>query len=306
LDLLAILGPIFLVIGAGFAAVRSGYMAAAGIRPLSEVVIKVALPALMISSFARNPLAEIVRPEFVAGYGLGSLAAFGLGLVLFRRGFGLTLEQSAALGMGMATSNSGFVGYPVAHGLIGPEAAGLILAQCMIVENLLMLPLGSSLRGGGGTWATLRTTLAGMLRSPIVIAIAVGLAISATRTVLPAEVLGALDLLKQIAAPLALFVLGATLAALPLGGVMGPVAVVTAGKLALHPALVFGAMWLFGASPALTAAATLFAAMPMLSIFPIIAQRARIEGLAATALVAATASSFVTLVLVTGWLDLAG
>ena len=64
-------------------------------------------------------------------------------------------------------------------------------------------------------------------------------------------------------------------------------------------------MRLFGASPALTAAATLFAAMPMLSIFPIIAQRARIEGLAATALVAATASSFVTLVLVTGWLGLA-
>lgn len=304
MDLLAIIGPIFLVIGAGFAAVRSGYVPAPSIRPLSEVVIKVALPALMISSFARNPLSEIVRPEFVTGYALGSLAAFGLGLVIFRRGFGLSLDQAAAVGMGMATSNSGFMGYPVAQGLIGPEAAGLILAQCMIVENLLMLPLGSSLRGGGGTLATLRATLGGMLRSPIVIALGVGLALSATRTPLPPEVLSTLDLLSRIAAPLALFVLGGTLAALPLGGMMGPVALVAAGKLALHPALVFAAMRLVGGAPALTTAATLFAAMPMLSIFPIIAQRARVEGLAATALVGATALSFVTLVFVTGWLGM--
>lgn len=304
MDLLPIIGPIFLVIAAGFAAVRSGYVPAASIRPLSDIVIKVALPALMISSFARNSLAEIVRPDFVLGYAAGSLATFALAVAAFRRGFRMSLEQSAVMGLGIAASNSGFMGYPVAQGLIGTEAAGLILAQCMIVENLLLLPLGTSLRGNGGTWATMRATLAGMLRSPIVIAIVIGLTLSATRIPLPAEVLGALGLLTQIAAPLALFVLGASLATLPLGGVLAPVAAVTAGKLLLHPALVFAALMLVGADPALVAAGTLFAAMPMMSIFPILAQRSRVEGQAATALVAATGFSFVTLVVVTQWLGL--
>lgn len=306
MDLLAIIGPIFLVIGAGFVAVRTGYVPAPALRPLAEFVIRVALPALIIASFVRTPLAAIIRPDYVAGYALGSLATFGVAILVARRGFGMALDRAAVLALGMAASNSGFMGYPVAEGLFGAQVAGLFLAQCMIVENLLLLPLGTSLQGGGSVWSTLRGTLAGMVRNPIVIALAAGLALSAARVRLPGEVLGALDLLRQISAPLALFVLGGTLAALPLGGMLRPVAVVTAGKLVLHPALVFAAMTLVGADPGLRAAATLFAAMPMLTIFPILAQRAGAQGLAAAALVAATALSFVTLAFVTGWLGLAG
>ena len=306
MDLLSINGPIFLVIGAGFLAVRTGYVPAGGLRTLGDVVIRVALPALILASFVRSPLAEIIRPDYVAGYALGSLAAFALALLVSRRGFGLPLDRAAVLGLGVAASNSGFMGYPVAQGIFGAPAAGLFLAQCMIVENLLILPLGTSLQGGGTAGSILRATVAGMVRNPIVIALIAGLALSAARVPLPGEVLGALDLLRQISAPLALFVLGGTLAALPLGGMVGPALAVTAGKLVLHPLLVFGAMTLVGADPGLRAAATLFAAMPMLTIFPILAQRTRAEGLAAAALVAATALSFVTLGFATRWLGLAG
>lgn len=306
MDLLAINGPIFLVIGAGFAAVRAGYVPAVGLRVLGDFVIRVALPALILASFARTPLAQIIRPGYVAGYALGSLGTFALAILVGRQGFGLPLDRAAVLGLGMAASNSGFMGYPVAQGIFGAEPAGLFLAQCMIVENLLILPLGTSLQGGGGAWSTLRATVAGMIRNPIVIALAAGLVLSAARVRLPGEVLGALDLLRQVSAPLALFVLGGTLAALPLGGMLGPALGVTAGKLVLHPVLVFAAMTLVGADPGLRAAATLFAAMPMLTIFPLLAQRTGAAALAAAALVAATALSFLTLGLATRWLGLAG
>ena len=77
---MSINGPIFLVIGAGFLAVRTGYVPAAGLRTLGDFVIRVALPALILASFVRSPLAEIIRPDYVAGYALGSLAAFALAM----------------------------------------------------------------------------------------------------------------------------------------------------------------------------------------------------------------------------------
>ena len=70
------------------------------------------------------------------------------------------------------------------------------------------------------------------------------------------------------------------------------------GKLVLHPLAVFGALALLPPLPAdLRTCAVLFAAMPMLSVYPVLAQRYGQEKLCAAVLLAATASSFVTITL---------
>ena len=67
-------------------------------------------------------------------------------------------------------------------------------------------------------------------------------------------------------------------------------------------------MWLMPpATPELRAAALLFAAMPMMSIYPMLAQRYGHERLSAAALLAATVASFFTISLLiallpAGWL----
>ena len=69
-----------------------------------------------------------------------------------------------------------------------------------------------------------------------------------------------------------------------------------AGKLLLHPLLVylaFLALPLDGAG--LQTAAVLNACMPMMSIYPILAQKYGQEGLCAAALVATTVTSFFTI-----------
>jgi len=81
-------------------------------------------------------------------------------------------------------------------------------------------------------------------------------------------------------------------------GMRSQVALITVGKLLLHPAAVWAAVLLLPMMglPALTgelrAAAVLSAAMPMLGIFPLLAQRHGHEGFAAAALLAATVLSF--------------
>ncbi|MFV0429054.1 MAG: hypothetical protein ACK5KO_06480, partial [Arachnia sp.] len=89
-----------------------------------------------------------------------------------------------------------------------------------------------------------------------------------------------------------------TLAALPPGGIRADVVPVIAGKLLLHPLAVWlglglmAALGLGVADPELAAAAVIMAAMPVMSIYPILAQRYGEDRTAALAMFAMTALSF--------------
>ena len=71
---------------------------------------------------------------------------------------------------------------------------------------------------------------------------------------------------------------------------------VSLGKLLLHPLSVFAMLWLLPpVAPELRAAAILYASMPMLSIYPILAQKYHEEGFCAVTLLVTIAVSFVTI-----------
>ena len=92
---------------------------------------------------------------------------------------------------------------------------------------------------------------------------------------------------------MALFYIGGTLAGLKVKIAAGDIGLIVAGKLLLHPLVVylaFLALPLDGAG--LQTAAVLNACMPMMSIYPILAQKYGQEGLCAAALVATTVTSF--------------
>jgi predicted permease len=75
----------------------------------------------------------------------------------------------------------------------------------------------------------------------------------------------------------------------------GDVVEVAIGKLLLHPLAVFGMLWLLApVDEHLRMAALIFASLPMLSIYPILAQRYHHEGFCAAALLVATLLSFLT------------
>jgi predicted permease len=91
----------------------------------------------------------------------------------------------------------------------------------------------------------------------------------------------------------ALFVIGGSLVGLKLAGVRRDLAWVAMGKLILHPLAVFTLLWLLPPiAPELRIAAVLFAAMPMLSIYPVVAQKYGLEGFTAAALLVTTIASF--------------
>ncbi len=296
LAVLSITAPIFILIGLGFFSARIGLVNREQARGMGAFVIHFALPALVFKALAERSLGEVLNWPYLGAYALASLSLFGFGLLLARRWRGQSLSQSAILAMGMSVSNSGFIGYPIAVMVIGPTA-GLAMALGMLVENLLMVPLALALAEAGqqqGRGLTvLRETVRRLLRNPLIIAIVLGLAMSLSGLRLPLVPARVVEMLAAASAPVALFVIGATLYGMKIGGMAADLAQTAIGKLILHPLLVFAALSLVpDIDPLLMVAGLLFASAPMMSVFPILGQRFGLEERCAAALVGCTVLAF--------------
>ena len=296
LAVLSITAPIFILIGLGFFSARIALVNRDQVRGMGTFVIYFALPSLVFKALAERSLSEVLNGPYLAAYAMASLSLFGIGLLLARRWRGLGLSSSAILAMGMAVPNSGFVGYPIAVMVIGPTAA-LAMALGMLVENLLMIPLALAIaeagRQGGQGWTVVRETALRLLRNPLIIAIVLGLGMSLLELRLPVVPARVIEMLAAASAPVALFVIGATLNGMKAGGMAADLAQTSIGKLILHPLLMFAALSLVpGIDPLLMVAGVLFASAPMLSVFPILGQRFGLEERCAAALVGCTVLAF--------------
>ncbi|TRO43334.1 AEC family transporter [Pseudomonas sp. ALS1279] len=296
LAVLSITAPIFILIGLGFFSARIALVNRDQVRGMGTFVIYFALPSLVFKALAERSLSEVLNGPYLAAYAMASLSLFGIGLLLARRWRGLGLSSSAILAMGMAVPNSGFVGYPIAVMVIGPTAA-LAMALGMLVENLLMIPLALAIaeagRQDGQGWTVVRETALRLLRNPLIIAIVLGLGMSLLELRLPVVPARVIEMLAAASAPVALFVIGATLNGMKAGGMAADLAQTSIGKLILHPLLMFAALSLVpGVDPLLMVAGVLFASAPMLSVFPILGQRFGLEERCAAALVGCTVLAF--------------
>jgi malonate transporter and related proteins len=305
LDILAITGPIYLCIAAGYASVRWNLFSKADMRVFGRFVIQIALPALLFNALASRPLAEVFHGGYLLAYAVGSLFML-LGSLFYawrvqRKG----LTESAYVAMGMSCTNSGFVGYPVMLLTFGP-LAGVILALNMIIENLLKLPLLFSVADAGQASGQgrppmgeiLKKALLPLLRNPMILAIMAGFTLALLGLQLPSVFQRTVTLFSTASGGLALFIIGGSLVGLEVRGLRRQVAQIALGKLLLHPLAVLAATLLLPllglpfVEGDLRTAAVLSAAMPMLGIYSLLAQRHGFEGFTAAAQLATTALSF--------------
>jgi malonate transporter and related proteins len=301
LQTLAITGPIYLVIALGFMAGHFGVFSKADIRVLGTYVAKFALPALIFTALSQRPVNDILNPRYVLDYAVGSLTVL---LIAFAWGWwrqGKSFTLSALCGLGMSSSNSGFVGLPIAVQVVGPASATVALAMCMVVENLLIIPLtlvmADSGHAGDGKWyRILMRSLAQLAKNPIILAIVAGFGVALLAIPISGPLASTINMLALSSAAVSLFAIGGSLVGLQVKGLRRDVSAIALGKLLLHPLAVGLMVWLVPpADAALRTAAVVFAGVPMLSIYPILAQKYGFEGFCAAALLLATVLSFVTI-----------
>jgi malonate transporter and related proteins len=209
--------------------------------------------------------------------------------------------DNAFFGMGVSMSNSGYIGYGLVSQILGADAL-VAVAMTILTEVLVIMPLTLVLaeihrdRGQRGLGRTVGKVLLTVARNPILVGIAAGFLCSGLGYQVPAMLGRTIDMLAGSAAAVALFAIGGGLAGQRLHEGLGAAVAIAAGKLLIHPAAVFAMLALVPTfDPTLTQAALILAGLPMVTLFPLLAQRYGKGDLCSSALLVTTALSFVTL-----------
>ncbi|MEW6072045.1 MAG: AEC family transporter [Planctomycetota bacterium] len=294
--------PVFLVIGVGYGLRRGRFFGPEAEALLSRFVFYVPTPALLFRSVATVPLRETVRPV-----ALGAIVAVTvlLAFAVYAGAARLSPARRGVVAQGAHRSNMVFVGLPViinAHGAEAVAPAAVLIGCMVVVYNLLgvvVLVLPHH-RQGDGFGALRRRTLLEFLRNPLILASGVGLLFSGWGLALPVAVDRSLDLVGEIAMPLALIAVGVGLDFGRLRAELLVAALVGALKLVVYPALVFAALYATGSRDTYLAMAVLVLASPTAVVSYVMAQEMKGDAaLAASIVIGTTLASLVTLA---GWL----
>lgn len=208
-DLLALIAPIFALIGVGAGARYAGWLKPEADASLMKLVVNVLYPALIFRSVLGNEALADPRNVFwppVFGFAMmagGILGAFWVGQKMgLSRGHGLrTFAFSAGI------YNYGYIPIPLIESLFGEENIGVLLVHNVGCEVAvwtvgIMVVSGVSLREG---WRNLIT-------GPLIalVAAAVGNVAGLDR-VMPETVDRVIELAADCAVPMGLIAIGATM-----------------------------------------------------------------------------------------------
>lgn len=298
--------PFFALIGLGYWAGRTRFFTEEATAYLTKFVFYFALSAMIFRFAANLELAQVWDGRLVAAYLWGTAFVYGIAtLVGFLRG--LDVQTNAVEAQCAVIGNAGFLGLPMLALLFGPQAIGpvmLVLATDLIVFSSLIVILITVGRDGRMSPAIFKTIGIGLVKNPMIVAMALGLTWSGFQIPIPDPMNDFLSILGGAATPGALFAIGASLASKSAERIQ------IAGwlsfcKLVLHPAFVaFSAIFLFGVEPFGAAMIIACAAMPVAGNIYMLAQH---YGVApqrvSAAILVSTALSIATLTAVIAWVS---
>ncbi|MBY6091905.1 AEC family transporter [Pseudooceanicola sp. 502str34] len=299
IDILLLIVPLYALIVLGFGIVKTNYFPGEHMGAVSQFVVRVSLPVLIFSAVVKGASGGGMSPVFILAYAIGSLISMAVLFTVMRLWLKQPPNQAMIMTLGAAVSNTSFLGIPISSAVFG-DAAAPVVASILIVENLVVLPVAlivsDYLHSHGSGFAAAAAQIGkGLATNPLVIALASGLLVVALGVRIPTPLQTSIDMLASVAPGAALVIVGGTIAMYEVHGVWRRVSVLTLVKLVVHPAAAALMLGLLpGIDPEMRRIGIVFAALPMLTIFPILARRHGAEMPAASAVVVATALSFIT------------
>jgi len=267
--------PFFAVVGLGLVAGRRGMIDTAGVKSLNIFIFYFAMPALVVRALGQQPIGTLIDPAFFLGWGLAGLVIFAAAALLARLVFSSPLGEMAIFGQAASVGNIGFLALPLIIAAFGEAGAGPV-AQALVIDLVVMIPLSIALleasRGAESHRAAIRQIAIGVVANPFLVAIALGLAVSAAGFGLPGPLDRFLAFLGAAAGPAALFSLGVSLSGRRIEGDITAIGIMTLLKLVAHPLAVFAGLTLAGVPSTALAIGVVVASMPIAGNVFVIAQ----------------------------------
>ena len=299
---IASLTPVFLLIALGVLAGRLNWIRESAVRDLSNLVFFLLIPALLFRTMSAVHVEALDLRPLAAYFPAALLLLF---VMIAWRGFN---RASIVMALGGVFSNLVMIGITLVELAYG-KGALVTLLTLVSVHALILLTVGSVLlelavareaREGGGrvphVLETAWTAFKGALIHPIPLPILSGLLFAQTGWQLPVVLDRPLQLLGSAFGPMALVLVGVTLARTPLSGHLRQALWITWSKNLLMPLMVGFSAWAWGITGLPLTVMVVAAALPMGANMFLFAQRYEVaQGLTTAAMGLSTLLGLFTL-----------
>ena len=338
LSVLHVTLPVFALVLCGWIAARRRILSPEAASGINAFVFMFALPAMMYRAASTQSPGQLADLRFLAAFAIAALLMLFGSRWLAPKAAAPNPQQRTGVAFAATHGNVGYMGLPLTAQLGDPSLmpamvmALLVDILMVIVITILLFEWGrqtrASVQGASGqsssgqaaagqsvagqgsqatnpvsgpsdsTGARLRQVLIGLLRTPMILGLVVGVVVSAGWIPVPDTAESFIGLLAQAAGPCALFAIGASLGErkieldAPTGGLV-------ALKLLIHPLLVAALMWILQVDWRLAAVGIMAAGLPTASNVFILSQRYGVNvrpigaALALGTLLAAASVSFI-------------
>ena len=244
--LLDVIIPVFLIIGFGYCAVWTKLFSEETIDGLMKFTQNFAIPVLLFDAIAKVDLFNVFDLSLFLSFYLGATAGFLIGFLGSRYLFGRPIEDSVAIGFCCLFSNTVMLGLPITERAYGTDALQYNFAIvsihapfCYFLGITVMELVKSSEKS---IKKNVFVILKAMFSNALVVGIVLGFIVNILGLSIADTIQASIDMITAVALPAALFGMGGILYQYRPEGDAGPILMVCAVSLIIHPLIV----WLTG------------------------------------------------------------
>ncbi|MCG6888926.1 MAG: AEC family transporter [Gammaproteobacteria bacterium] len=305
-EIFDIVAPVFIVVAAGYAAVKGRIFTDEHVDQLMRFAIQFAIPCLLFRATSTIDLAVAFDWRLLLSYYAAAIGSFALAYLIVRKLFKRRPGEAVGIAFGALFSNLVLLGLPISERAWGVE--GMAPSFALVSLNapicyLVGITTMELLRADGrSALDTSRVVVNAIFRNSLMIGIALGFLVNFSGLTLPIPLIGAIDLLARASLPVALFALGGLLTRYRLSRSLGEAGVISLLSLIIQPALTWLLAWQLQLPDATTRSIVLMsAAAPGLNAYLFAAMYNRGQDSAASSVLLSTLLSVFT---ISGWLIL--
>ncbi|MEO1563254.1 MAG: AEC family transporter, partial [Pseudomonadota bacterium] len=250
LDLLQVVLPVFLIVGAGYWAVSQGAFTEDGSEALMIFAQRFAIPCLLFLAMSRLELATLFDWRLLLSFFAGTVSCFAFSALMAHYFFHRTPPEAVTVGFSATFANAVLLGIPIIERAFGEDALAanftIIAFHAPVCYTLGIAVMESVLATGKSKVETATTIFRSIFSNPLMIGIVLGVIVNISGFTLPAFIGDPIEFVSEAAIGVALFALGGILSKYKLSDRWSEITMVTTLRLFWHPLLAFTlSFWVF-------------------------------------------------------------
>ena len=241
--LLDVIIPVFLIIGCGYCTVWTKLFSLDTIDGLMRFTQNFAIPILLFDAIAKVDLVTVFDLNLFFSFYLGATIGFLLGFFGSYYLFSRPLEDSVVIGFCCLFSNTVMLGLPITERAYGEDAlrhnfaiVSIHAPFCYFLGITVMELVRSSEKNLKRNSIVI---LKAMFSNALVVGITLGFLVNISEIQLANSIQSSIDMITAVALPAALFGMGGVIYQYRPQGDIGPIIMVCAVSLIIHPTVVW-------------------------------------------------------------------